>query len=86
MVGFGMIWIPIIITPIGPVLSFIWIIVNAMLCLYFSYKIDPINKITFLLIIIGALGLSIITEGKATYALAIVGIVGLIISYKKYAI
>ena len=75
MVGFGMIWLPIVIMPIGPALSLIWIIVNASLCLYYCYINTPINKLTFCLIILGTLGLSAVTAGTAAYALAIIGFV-----------
>ena len=84
MVGFGMIWLPIIIIPIGPVLSLIWILGNAFMCLYIFYTNEPINKILFLMVVIGTLGISMITAGTATYALVIIGLVGLLSNYKKY--
>ena len=81
-----MIWLPIIIIPIGPVLSLIWILENALMCLYIFYTNEPINKIIFLMVVIGTLGISIITAGTATYALVIIGLVGLLSNYKNIEI
>lgn len=84
MVGFGMIWLPIIIVPLGPILSWIWIVANAILCLRLAFRKRPIHKGAFVLLVAGILAISTLTYGTATYALAVVGAVAMWIQYRRF--
>ena len=83
MIGSGMIWVPIIIIPIGPVLSLFWILERVYVFIYLLYQWVNQQNFIFLMVVIGTLRISMFTVGTATYALVIIGIVGVLSYFRK---
>ena len=76
MTGFALIYIPVVKSSIGAILSWIWIFGNSILCFVYGYKIKPPEKkINYIILLIILYFISVITYGTASYALAVFGFI-----------